>query len=73
MRFFLRSKIHRATVTEANLDYVGSVTIDEELMELADIQEWEKVLAAVSRESPAPTVDARRKERRSIEILPDCS
>ena len=44
MRTFLRSKIHRATVTEANLDYVGSVTIDSELMRLADIQEWEKVL-----------------------------
>ena len=46
MRTFLRSKIHRATVTEANLDYVGSVTIDSELMELADIQQWEKVLIA---------------------------
>jgi aspartate 1-decarboxylase len=44
MRIFLRSKIHRATVTEANLDYVGSVTIDAALMEQADIQEWEKVL-----------------------------
>ncbi len=44
MRTFLRSKIHRATVTEANLDYVGSVTIDATLMETADIQEWEKVL-----------------------------
>jgi len=46
MRTFLRSKIHRATVTEANLDYVGSVTIDADLMELADIQPWEKVLIA---------------------------
>ena len=46
MRTFLRSKIHRATVTEANLDYVGSVTIDSELMKLADIEEWEKVLIA---------------------------
>jgi len=46
MRTFLRSKIHRATVTEANLDYVGSVTIDSDLMELADIQQWEKVLIA---------------------------
>ena len=44
MRTFLRSKIHRATVTEANLQYVGSVTIDETLMDQADIQEWEKVL-----------------------------
>ncbi len=44
MRAFLRSKIHKATVTEANLKYVGSVTIDAHLMELADISEWEKVL-----------------------------
>lgn len=44
MRCFLRSKIHRAKVTEANLDYVGSVTIDVTLMEKADIEEWEKVL-----------------------------
>ncbi len=46
MRTFLRSKIHRATITEANLEYVGSVTIDATLMEKADIQEWEKVLVA---------------------------
>ena len=43
MRTFLHSKIHKARVTEANLDYVGSVTIDEELMEQADIQEFEQV------------------------------
>lgn len=39
----MKSKIHRATVTEANLNYVGSITIDEELMERADICEGEKV------------------------------
>ena len=39
----LKSKIHRATVTEANLNYVGSITIDENLMEAADILENEKV------------------------------
>jgi aspartate 1-decarboxylase len=44
MRIFLRSKIHKATVTEANLHYVGSITIDERLMELADLAEYEKVL-----------------------------
>lgn len=38
-----RSKIHRATVTEANLNYVGSITIDEALMEAADILPHEKV------------------------------
>jgi len=39
----LKSKIHRATVTEANLNYVGSITIDEELMKAAGIYENEKV------------------------------
>ncbi|WP_236974767.1 aspartate 1-decarboxylase [Membranihabitans maritimus] len=38
-----KSKIHRATVTEANLNYVGSITIDEDLMEAAKIQEGERV------------------------------
>jgi len=44
MRVFLRSKIHKATVTEANLAYVGSVTIDRAILEAADIQEFEKVM-----------------------------
>lgn len=39
----LKSKIHRATVTEANLDYEGSVTLDLELMEAAGILEYEVV------------------------------
>lgn len=39
----LKSKIHRAVVTEANLNYVGSITIDEDLMDCADIIENEKV------------------------------
>ncbi|WAM31048.1 aspartate 1-decarboxylase [Caldicellulosiruptor naganoensis] len=39
----LKSKIHRVTVTEANLNYIGSITIDEELMEAAGILENEKV------------------------------
>jgi aspartate 1-decarboxylase len=38
-----KSKIHRATVTDANLNYVGSITIDAELMEKADILPYEKV------------------------------
>jgi aspartate 1-decarboxylase len=42
-RFLLKSKIHRATVTEANLDYEGSVTIDETLMRAANIVEYEQV------------------------------
>lgn len=44
MRIFLKSKIHNATVTSANLKYVGSITIDPALMEKADISEFEKVL-----------------------------
>ena len=43
LRQFLNSKIHRATVTDANLNYVGSITIDEEFLELSGIMEWEKV------------------------------
>ena len=43
LRHFLNSKIHRATVTDANLNYVGSITIDEEFLEKANILEWEKV------------------------------
>jgi len=39
----MKSKIHRATVTEANLNYVGSITIDADLMEAADILSNEKV------------------------------
>ncbi|MBR1822843.1 MAG: aspartate 1-decarboxylase [Ruminococcus sp.] len=39
----LKSKIHRAVVTEAELNYVGSVTIDEELMEAAGLFEYERV------------------------------
>ena len=39
----LKSKIHRATVTEANIHYVGSITIDESLMEKANLIEFEKV------------------------------
>ena len=43
IRWLLRSKIHRATVTQADLDYVGSISIDEELMEESGIVEWEKI------------------------------
>lgn len=43
LRTMLKSKIHRATVTEADLHYVGSVTVDEDLMEAADLLEGEQV------------------------------
>lgn len=39
----LKSKIHRATVTQAHLDYIGSITIDEDLMDAANLIENEKV------------------------------
>ncbi len=39
----LKSKIHRVTVTEANLNYIGSITIDEDLMDAAEILEHQKV------------------------------
>jgi aspartate 1-decarboxylase len=42
----LKSKIHRARVTEANLDYVGSITIDEDLMDASEIIKNEKVQIA---------------------------
>ena len=42
-RRMMKSKIHRATVTEANLNYVGSVSLDTELMALADILPYEQV------------------------------
>ena len=41
-----KSKIHRATITEANLDYEGSITIDADLMAAADLVEYEKVQVA---------------------------
>jgi aspartate 1-decarboxylase len=44
MRFILRSKIHKATVTQADLDYIGSITIDENLIEKSGLWENEKVL-----------------------------
>ncbi len=44
MRIFLNSKIHKAIVTEANLAYVGSITIDKELMGLVGLSPYEKVM-----------------------------
>ena len=43
MRIMMKSKIHRATVTQADLDYVGSVTLDIDLMEAADLLDGEQV------------------------------
>jgi aspartate 1-decarboxylase len=44
MRWYLRSKIHKAIVTEANLEYVGSITIDKELIDKSGLNVGEKVL-----------------------------
>jgi aspartate 1-decarboxylase len=44
MRWLMRSKIHNATVTEANLDYVGSITIDEDLVDKVGLWAGERVL-----------------------------
>ena len=44
MRWVLRSKIHKATVTEADLNYVGSITIDEDLLDKVGLWPGEKVL-----------------------------
>jgi aspartate 1-decarboxylase len=43
LRTMMKSKIHRATVTQADLHYVGSVTVDQDLMESADLLEGEQV------------------------------
>ncbi|TXK81377.1 aspartate 1-decarboxylase [Paenibacillus sp. N3.4] len=42
-RTMMKAKIHRATVTEANLNYIGSITIDEDLLDLVDMYPNEKV------------------------------
>ena len=44
LRTLVHAKIHRATVTGADLNYVGSITIDEDLMIASKIVEWERVL-----------------------------
>ena len=46
LRLMLRSKIHRATVTEADLNYEGSITIDEDLMRAAGILPYEQVMVS---------------------------
>ena len=43
LRTVMNSKIHRATVTEADINYIGSITIDLDLIDAANIAEWEKI------------------------------
>lgn len=42
-RYLMKSKIHRATITSADLHYEGSLTLDEDLMDAADLVEWEEI------------------------------
>ncbi len=46
MKEFLYSKIHRAVITDANINYIGSITISEELLKAAKLYEYQKVLIA---------------------------
>ncbi|MCK5786857.1 MAG: aspartate 1-decarboxylase [Candidatus Sabulitectum sp.] len=46
LRCFLKSKLHRMVVTQAELDYIGSITIDQDLMDKAGLLQHEKVLVA---------------------------
>ena len=43
-RCYLGAKLHRLVITEANPDYIGSITLDRDLLDLSGIREWEKVL-----------------------------
>ncbi len=52
-RVMLKSKIHRATITDCDLHYVGSITIDPDLLEAADILEHEQVECSTSTTAPA--------------------
>ena len=68
MRIMLKSKIHRACVTEVNIDYEGSVTIDKKLMEEADILPYEQVQALNSNNGARFTTYAIEGEKESGEI-----
>ena len=70
MRVMLKSKIHRATVTQADLDYVGSIAIDVDLMEAAEPLEGEKVrIADITNGAPLETyVIPPRRDSRTITI-----
>ncbi len=60
-----KSKIHRAKITEANLNYVGSITIDEALLEAANILEGEKVQIVNNNNGERIETYAIRGERNS--------
>tara|TARA_Y100001958_G_C21169173_1_gene501321 strand:+ start:489 stop:845 length:357 start_codon:yes stop_codon:yes gene_type:complete len=68
MRELLQSKIHKATVTEANLEYIGSITIDEDLMEKIDLWEGQKVLVVSNTSGSRLETYAIKGERGSGKI-----
>ena len=57
LRSLLKSKIHKATVTEANKKYIGSITIDETLMRKVDFWPGERVLVTSNTNDPNIVVD----------------
>ena len=61
----MHGKIHRATVTEANLEYMGSVTIDSELMEMAGILPGERVQIVDNNNGARLRADCRQQQRRA--------
>jgi len=68
MRWVLRSKIHNATVTEANPDYIGSITIDAELIERAGLWPGERVLVVSNQTGARLETYVIRGERGSGQI-----
>ena len=68
MRVMLKSKIHRARVTQLNIDYEGSITIDRKLMEEADILPYEQVQVLNINNGARFTTYAIEGERESGEI-----
>lgn len=68
MREVLTSKIHKAIVTQADLGYIGSITIDEELIELADLWPGQKVLIVSNTSGARLETYVIKGERNSGEI-----
>lgn len=69
----LKGKIHRATVVQAELDYVGSITVDEDLLEAAGIMEYEKVqIVDVNNGSRFETYTICGKARKRNDLLKWC-
>ena len=63
MRWVLRSKIHKATVTEANVEYIGSITIDADLIEKSGLMVHEKVAVVSNTTDSKPTLFSEKRDR----------